>query len=315
MKVRIVVPGGAAAGEPLSGGDLYDELLARELRALGHDAAVCAEPEEGAVHFFDGLGVPTWGPRIARVPGVKVALLHQPVSRLDDGARHHAAEVALLAGCQGVHFASARAAQDARACHSRLPHHWVAPPGVDHFTPLPPRRERHFVGLGHVWERKGVLEALELVAKLPGEWHFDWLGALDVDTAYTARVLRRRAELKLETRVTFHGRTTRAQVADFLSRSSACLATARYESWGIALAEALRAGVPVVGNTVAGVLEFLGGQGWRADALTALPSLLDNTTEGQALREEAQVAAKRLPTWADCAAITARELEALCARE
>ena len=104
----------------------------------------------------------------------------------------------------------------------------VAPPGVDHFTPLPPRRERHFVGLGHVWERKGVLEALELVAKLPGEWHFDWLGALDVDTAYTARVLRRRAELKLETRVTFHGRTTRAQVADFLSRSSACLATARF---------------------------------------------------------------------------------------
>ena len=87
--------------------------------------------------------------------------------------------------------------------------------------------------------------------------------------------------------------------------------------------EALSMGVPVVtlrGNRfssrmVAGVLEFLGGQGWRADALTALPSLLDDTTEGQALREEAQVAAKRLPTWADCAAITARELEALCARE
>jgi glycosyltransferase involved in cell wall biosynthesis len=127
-------------------------------------------------------------------------------------------------------------------------------------------------------------------------------------------VLERRRELRLEQRFHFHGRTTRREVAEHLARASACLATARYESWGIALAEALRAGVPVVGETVAGVLEFTGGRGWRSDARAWLPRLLDDSCDGRALREEAAAVGAALPTWADCASTTARELEALCAR-
>lgn len=325
MKVRLVVPGGGAPGEPASGGYRYDEALAAALRALGHDARVVAAPEPGAVHLFDGLGAPEWAPRLREVPGVKVALLHQPAGLLAElgaarDAAVHEAEAALLAGCDAVQFVSARAEADARARHAALPTCWVATPGVDHFTPLPNAPELRLVANGHLWAGKGVLEALELVAELPGAWHLDWLGALDVDAAYATRVQERQRALRLERRVTFHGRVSQREVAEHLSRASACLSTSRYESWGLALAEALRAGVPVVGATAAGVLEFTGGLGSRGLALqpgalrTWLAHCLDDDAPGRALREEARAAGALLPTWAECAATTAQHLESLCAR-
>jgi glycosyltransferase involved in cell wall biosynthesis len=176
------------------------------------------------------------------------------------------------------------------------------------------------VANGHLWAGKGVLEALELVAELPGAWHLDWLGALDVDAGYAARVLERQRALGLERRVTFHGRVSQREVASFLARAAACLTTSRYESWGLALAEALRAGVPVIGTTAAGVLEFTGGLGSRGLALQPgalrswLAHCLDDDAPGRALREEARAAGALLPTWAECAATTARHLESVCAR-
>ena len=310
MKVRIVVPGGVAEDAPRSGGDLYDAELARALCALGHDAAVCATPERDAVNLFDGLGAPHWAPRLASFTGVKVALLHQPADALGAEPAHVEAERALLAQCVAVHFVSARAQAGTRASSPS----WVAPPGIDHFTPLTPAPRRRIVANGHLWAGKGALEALDVLASLPGDWHLDWLGALDVDAAYTQQVMGARAHLGLESRVTFHGRVPRSEVARFLSQASVFLCTSRYESWGLALAEALRAGVPVVSNTPAGVFDFAEGRGVRGgDLRAALMQVL--SSEGHALREEARAAGQALPTWADCAAITARELEAWCARE
>jgi glycosyltransferase involved in cell wall biosynthesis len=313
VRVRIVAPLAGVPGEPPSGGYRYDEALAHALRAQGHDARVVEAPEPGAVHLFDGLGAPRWASRLGAVPGVKVALVHQPAGALDAAPEAHAAEASLLAGCAAVHFVSARAERDARARHGSLPPAWVAAPGIDHFTPAPPRRERRLAAIGHLVPGKGALEALEVVAGLSGDWHLDWLGAVDVDAAYAARVLERRRALGLDGRVTFHGRVALAAVAQVLARASACVATSRYESWGLGLAEALRAGVPVVGPTPAGVLEFLGGVGARGGALRAwLSRCLDGDPAGEALRGEARAAGALLPTWAECAATTARHLEALC---
>lgn len=310
MKVRIVVPGGAAPGEPLSGGSLYDAELARALRTLGHDAQVGDAPENDAVNLFDGLGAPQWAPQLHAVRGIKVALIHQPANALHASGAMLNAERALLSACSAVQFVSARAERGARELHPVLPRAWVAPPGIDHFSPLPPCRERRIVANGHLWEGKGVLEALNLVSTLKGEWHLDWLGALDVDAAYSARVMKARSELGLDSRVTFHGRVSMREVADFVSRASACLCMSRYESWGLSLAESLRAGVPVVTNAPTGVLEFVQGRGSRGGDLREwLTRLLDE--DAAEVREEARAAGASLPTWAECAAITVRQLEAL----
>ncbi len=189
MKVRVVVPGGAGPGEPSSGGSLYDAELARALRAQGHDAQVSAAPEDDAVNLVDGLGALQWAPRLHAVRGPKVALIHQPANALHASGALLNAERALVSACSGVQFVSARAERGARELHPTLPRAWVAQPGVEHFFPRPPRRERRIIANGHLWEGKGVLEALNLVSTLEGEWHLDWLGALDVDPAYSARVM------------------------------------------------------------------------------------------------------------------------------
>ncbi|HEY0883416.1 MAG TPA: hypothetical protein VGD87_17910, partial [Archangium sp.] len=94
------------------------------------------------------------------------------------------------------------------------------------------------------------------------------------------------------------------------------------------LAEALRAGVPVVGTTPAGVLDFVGGAGSRtAPGLsepgedrpheqihTWLTRLLDDAPDAQSLRAEAKAAGALLPSWSECAAVTARALDTSCAR-
>jgi glycosyltransferase involved in cell wall biosynthesis len=318
MKIRLVhsAPDGSVA----SGGDLYDSRLCAALRALGHDAHVAPEPEAGAVHLFDGLHAARWAPLVRTLPGLKVALVHQPLANVGLDA---SAEAAFFAGCDALQFVSVRAETETRARYPVLPPSWVAVPGIDHFTPLPSARERRLVSIGHVIPGKGPLEALELVAALPGEWHLDWLGALDVDEAFARTVLARRNALGLARRVTFHGRV---DVAPFLARASACLTTSRGESWGLGLAEALRAGVPVVGTTPAGVLDFVGGAGSRtAPGLsepgedrpheqmhTWLTRLLDDASHP--LRAEAKAAGALLPSWSECAATTARALETLCAR-
>lgn len=315
MKIRVVVPEVPSPDEPGSGGYRYDVGLTEGLRTLGHDARLCTEPEPGAVHLFDGLGAERWADQLASLEGLKVALLHLPASVLDDRLSTHAAETALLAACDAVHFVSVRAEADTRRRHSSLPPSWVALPGIDHFTPAPRARERRLVSIGHVLPAKGVLEALELVAGLDGAWHLDWLGALDVDPSFAREAIARRDALGLKDRVTFHDRVPLSIVAQTLARASAFVATSRYESWGLALAEALQAGVPLIGPTSAGVVEFLGGRGARASEPRAwLTHLLEDDAQGQLLRAEAVDAGRSLPTWAACAETTARHLEAAAAR-
>jgi glycosyltransferase involved in cell wall biosynthesis len=315
VKVRVVVPAVPKSEAPNSGGDRYDVGLCEGLCALGHDARVCGEPERGAIHLFDGLGAATWAPRLSSIDGLKVALLHLPASALDPRPSVHAAEAALLAGCDAVHFVSPKAEADTRSKHPSLPPTWVALPGIDHFRPVPRARERRLVAVGHVLPAKGVLEALELVAQLDGPWHFDWLGALDVDAPFARKALAYRDALGLNDRVSFLGRVAHSRVADTLARASAFVATSRYESWGLALGESLRAGVPLVGATSAGLVEFLEARGARTrDALAWLTHLLDDDAQGQQLRAEAEHAGTLLPTWASCAQTTAQHLEAICAR-
>ena len=315
VKIRLVVPEVPNVGEPGSGGYRYDVGLTEALCALGHDARLCTGPEAGAVHLFDGLGAELWADQLSSLEGLKVALVHLPASVLDDRLSTHAAETAFLAGCDAVHFVSPRAAADTRRRHASLPPSWVALPGIDHFAPAPRVDERRLVAIGHVLPSKGVREALELVASLAGAWHLDWLGALDVDASFAREALTHRDALGLKDRVTFHGRVPLSVVAQTLAKAKAFVATSRYESWGLALAEALRAGVPLVGPTSAGVVEFLGGRGARFnDALGWLKHLLDDDEQGRLLRAEAIDAGRMLPTWADCAELTARHLEAVCAR-
>lgn len=94
---------------------------------------------------------------------------------------------------------------------------------------------------------------------------------LDVigDGPQRATLERRAAELGLAHLVTFHGGRTQAEIADALARADLFVLPGRREAFGIAAAEALAAGVPVVAVSGSGAADvFTDGVGgvFAADA-------------------------------------------------
>ena len=240
------------------------------------------------------------------LPGKKVALVHM-APPFSDGAQRFFASVDLVVGV------SASVLDDVRECFVLSAPCRVVEAGADHFEPVTNVPTRRLLGIGHVLPHKGVIEALEACAGVPGEWSLEWLGATDVDPGYTQQVMERRRELGLETRVRFPGRVRREAVTKGLSRCAALVSTSFREAWGLAAVEALVCGVPLVTWTTGGVFErartagagcFVG----RGDVDRLRVGLTDALSGRAEWKAAALAVAKTFHTWDDCA----REMIAAC---
>ncbi len=340
-RLHLAVPGPL---EQQTGGYLYDARMAAGLRRRGWtvevhnlegafpDADAAAEAsldgvlralEDGSRVLVDGLalgGLP--GPAAAHGGRLRIlALVHHPLSDetgLPAAVRSSLAarERRALAAASGVIVTSGYTARGLERFAVPAARVRVARPGTDPAPPAAgpgPGEPPRLLSVASVVPRKGhdvLVAALARLRHLP--WRCVCAGSLDRAPAHARRVRAAVDERGLAGRVRFAGECGRPALDRLYAGSSVFVLASHYEGYGMALAEALARGLPVVAtaggaipDTVASDAALLTPPGDDRALAEALGSLLDPDGEAAgagARRRAALAAAARrqaaaLPDW------------------
>ena len=202
---------------------------------------------------------------------------------------------------------------------------WSAPPGVDR-TPPPPlpsaRRGRELLCVGPLVPSKGqdvLVEALCTFGQIP--WTCRFVGATDPDPGFVTSLLATAQSAGIDRRLIFTGVLSRPELAAIRAESDLVIAASRHEAFGMAVTEALAAGVPVIASDVGGHGEALGQasdgtvpgmlvSAGDPDALrSALRQWWGNADLRYSWRHAAKLRRSELTDWAETARIVASVLD------
>ena len=336
--VAFAIPG---AIETRTGGYAYDRRLIAGLRARGLSIDHLAWPggfpaptadersaaarslsrqPSGRIVIIDGLAYGAL-PDLAEAEGGRlrlVALVHHPLA-LESGAPPGlmAPERRALAQVAAVIATSETTADTLRRDYGvpveRLV---VAPPGTD---PAPPaaRLGAHILSLGSVTPRKGhdvLVAALNRIVDLP--WRCTIAGSLDRAPATAAALRAQIAGAGLTDRIVLAGEVEDAGA--LYADADLFVLASRHEGFGMAYAEALMRGLPVIGTTAGAIPSVVppeAGALVPPDDPEALASAMARLLADPAARGAASAAALRaaacLPRWEDTVAAVAALLDRL----
>jgi glycosyltransferase involved in cell wall biosynthesis len=318
-----LVPG---ALETRTGGSIYDSRMADVLRRRGRlvraielespdgAGAALAGVTDQAVTLVDGL---VFGaiPDVVEREAARlrfVALVHLPLAAapdLDPGtaAGVEARERRALARARLI-VVTGRATIPMLARYRLPPDRIVVvEPGTD---PAPPARGSGQVrvqmlcvatlnaGKGH----DVLFDALARLAHLP--WRLTCAGSLTRDPATAAALRSLVRDLGLADRIAFVGDLDRAALAEAYDRADLFVLATRQETYGMAVAEALARGLPVVSTATGAIPELVGGgagllapPGDRAAFRDALARVLEDAALRARLAQGAARVRRSLPTW------------------
>jgi glycosyltransferase involved in cell wall biosynthesis len=345
-RVILMVPGSL---DTPTGGYAYDRRLVAELVARGWivdvldlgagfpfptpdalarvDRLLGALPS-GATALCDGLAFGAM-PAVAHAHRDRltlVALVHHPLA-LETGLDPAVAaaladsERAALRAARGVVVtspATARLLGDYGVAAERIT---VAAPGTDRRSPAPARSPGdsglvHLLAVASLVPRKGhalLLDALTRLRDLP--WRLTCVGSLDLDPA-TAHAVRATArERGLDHRIALVGAVAEGDLARFYEAADVFVMPTFYEGYGMAVADAIAHGLPVVGSRTGGIPDLvdegcgvLVAPGAIDPLTTALDRVIRDDAWRAALAAGAAARAATLPTWPDTAAAVERAL-------
>lgn len=329
----------AVPGDPLqrTGGYLYDRRVAAELvtrgwrisalrlpdsfplpddRALLEAERAFAGLEPGSLVLVDGLA---WGalPEVAEAHGRMhriVALVHHPLAMeagLPPGAAAHlrASERRALAVARRVittsEVTAETLARDYAVPAERLS---IAPPGVDPMREARGSGERgplQILAVGSVIPRKnfaGLVRALAGLRRL--SWKLTVVGSLERSEAAVAELFLTIAETGLSERIELAGELAPEALAATFHGADLFVSASAYEGFGMALAEAVACGLPVVAVDGGAVGSWLPDDAAilvppdRPQALErALLAALEDVGLRRRLRRAALEARASLPSW------------------
>jgi glycosyltransferase involved in cell wall biosynthesis len=343
--VAFVVPGDLATP---TGGYAYDRRIVAELAAAGWrtqvldigasfprpTAAARAAAQERLAALpsdqpivIDGLayGVLAAEARTLAPGRMLVALVHHPLAletglRADEASALCDSERAALACASHVIVSSPSTARllirDYEVPPERIS---IVPPGTDRVA-VPPRARSATVELlavGSVVPRKGydiLVAALAEIADL--SWRLVIAGDRG-RSQETARQLEAEiARLGLAGRVAFTGAVAAQRLMQLYAAADLFVLPSRFEGYGMAYAEAIVHGVPVVGTQAGAVPETVpSGAGVLvpsddvATLAAVLRRLITDRTERERLAAGARAAASSFPSWRESAALFATALE------
>ena len=176
----------------------------------------------------------------------------------------------------------------------------------------------HLLAVGSIIPRKGfpaLVEALASLAQLP--WTLTIVGSLDRAPEETARLRAKIAGRGLGDRVILAGAVDADEIARLYDVTDLMVSASIYEGFGMALAEGLAHGLPIVAMAGGAVADWMDPGAailvppGRVGALhEALAAVLTDPRLVARLRAGAVRARATLPTWAE----TAASAEALLSR-
>jgi glycosyltransferase involved in cell wall biosynthesis len=341
----LLVPGDL---QTLTGGYIYDRRIVDELVRLGWDmrvhsldasfpepteeaaaaaAAVLAELPDGRTVIVDGLALT--GLR-ALLPAHTarldlVALIHHPLAYetglgADAVERLHAAERDALALVERV-VVTSRWTRDALADFDVAPGRiTVIEPGTDP-APLSRRRTeavRELLCVASLTERKGHVVLIEALGSLRDrDWHLTCVGNLTREPLLVERLRAQIARHGLDEKVSLIGEKRPDELGRFYARADLFVLASYMEGYGMAFAEALARGLPIVATTGGAIVATVPAAASRlvppgdaAALAAALAGLLDDAAALEACAAAAAAARDRLPTWPEAGARFARALRA-----
>lgn len=344
-RFAFAVPGDLATP---TGGYSYDKRMIAELERLGWqidivnlgdgfpwpDKDTHGEAEarlmmapEGSTIVADGLalGVLPEAARRLRPNHVLVALVHHPLA-LETGLAAtqaeilHTSERAALAATKHVIVTSETTAQQLVAGYA-VPGDkiTVARPGNDAAAFAKGSRDGivRMLSVGALIPRKGFDVLLAALATLTGlPWQLTIAGDRTRDPQTAARLDADIARYALGGRIAVLGAVSREQLTELYAEADVFVLASRFEGYGMAYAEAIAHGLPVVGtragaipNTVPEGTGILVAPDDPAAFAEALRRVSEDPDERQRLGASARAAAASLPTWQASAQIFARALE------
>ncbi len=160
--------------------------------------------------------------------------------------------------------------------------------------------------IGNVIPRKGLLPLVDALAAVPNrDWRLDVVGSLTMDPAHVRRVSERIQDKGLSSRIRLLGVLDGPPLARRFSGSHLLCMPFAYEGFGIATAEAMGFGLPVIGSADGATRELVvhGESGFLVAPgnTAALTSVLERFQGDLGLRIRMSEAARRrferLPTW------------------
>ena len=339
--VTVIVPGDL---ETRTGGYGYDRRVISGLRAVGWNvrlvrlddtfpwptaaaradaAAALAAIPDGEVTVVDGLALGALPEEAighaSRLP--IVALVHHPLAletglSTDQAATLDASERRALTAARQVVVTS-------RATAATLSRFDVEParittiePGTDPAPLARIHREQlasapvQLLCVATVTPRKGYEILLDALTSVPFDnWTLRCAGSADRDEVTTAHVRTRLANPRLATRVELIGDLGPEALGGEYDRADLFVLATLYEGYGMAVAEALARGLPVVSTSTGAIADLVGTEagvvappGDRDAFAEALTRVLVDAGLRARLAAGARRVRDRLPTWDDAAA-------------
>jgi glycosyltransferase involved in cell wall biosynthesis len=307
---------GVAAAHVALGGGFPHPSEADVDRAL----AAMAKVDRRMTLLIDGLALGALPPeRVAALPHRKVALVHHPLG-LEAGMEPDRAASLMRNEAQVLrHMAQIITTSDATKRilinDFNVSSHVVsvAEPGTE-------RRVRaaraghpvHVLAVGAVSPRKAYPQLIEALAAVGLTWRLTIVGSLTLAPAATAELKSAIARLGLADRVTLAGPLDDASLLACYASADVFAASSLFEGYGMALAEALAHGLPIVtssggaaADTAPDAAALKVPPGDVAALAAALRRVLTDAALRRRMADAAWAASALLPTWDDTTATIA----------
>ena len=346
-RVTFAVPGSL---DTPTGGYAYDKRIMAELRHLGWEVDYLnvgdgfPAPEEetraaarsllsaipaGRPIVLDGLALGVLPDVAAELASRHplVALVHHPLA-LESGLTAERAD--LLRRSEQAALAEVREVVVTSPATARLvasdygvpaEHITIAKPGSDPVLPSKrvPNDVPELLSVGAVVPRKGfdvLILALAMLTDIP--WRLTIVGDLTRDPSEAAKLKELISQHRLSRRIAMVGTLPTSRLGVLYAKADLFVLASRFEGYGMAFAEALCHGLPVIGTTSGAIPDtipqgagLLVAPGDSAALASALRGVILDLELRRRLSDAALTAARALPTWQESAAVFAATLDRL----
>jgi glycosyltransferase involved in cell wall biosynthesis len=350
--ITFIVPGPI---EQITGGYLYDRRIIEGLRAAGRpvgllellgrfpdadwtakaSAASCLRAmADGAAVCIDGLALAAFEEALPAEAGRLdiLVLVHHTLAletglAADEAARYAMLERTLLPLCRGILCPSPRSAADVAAYGVPAERIRVVPPGTDRPADLPAPADRagpvRLLTVATLTPRKGHRLLIEALGRLGRrDWHLTAIGSLERDPETVAEVRRLIADHGLDAQVELAGEWPPEQLSDAYRAADVFVLPSYYEGYGMAYAEAMAHGLPVIGTDAGAIPETVPASAGilvpAGDGLAlgqALGRMIGDPALRRAYAAGARAAAAGFVDWARTAEDWGRAFDALANRD